>query len=64
MPVPVQDVLVVLIPAKNHRSLELATTRIAKPANRDVSAMVLFMLFYVLFITILCINSHIEYKNK
>ena len=30
----------------------------------DVSAMVLFMLFYVLFITILCINNHIEYKNK
>jgi hypothetical protein len=26
--------------------------------------MVLFMLFYVLFITILCINNHIEYKNK
>ena len=31
---------------------------------KDVSAMVLFMLFYVLFITILCINNHIEYKNK
>jgi hypothetical protein len=26
--------------------------------------MVLFLLFYVLFITILCINNHIEYKNK
>jgi hypothetical protein len=26
--------------------------------------MVLFMLLYVLFITILCINNHIEYKNK
>ena len=31
---------------------------------KDVSAMVLFMLFYVLFITILCINNHIEYKKK
>ena len=31
---------------------------------KDVSAMVLFMLFYELFITILCINNHIEYKNK
>jgi hypothetical protein len=31
---------------------------------KDVSAMVLFMSFYVLFITILCINNHIEYKNK
>jgi hypothetical protein len=26
--------------------------------------MVLFMLLYVLFITILCIINHIEYKNK
>jgi succinate dehydrogenase hydrophobic anchor subunit len=31
---------------------------------KDVSAMVLFMLFYVLFITMLCINNHIEYKKK
>ena len=31
---------------------------------KDVSAMILFMLFYVLFITILCINNHIEYKKK
>jgi hypothetical protein len=31
---------------------------------KDISAMVLFMLFYVLFITILCINNHIEYKKK
>ena len=31
---------------------------------KDVSAMVLFMLFYELFITILCINNHIEYKKK
>ena len=25
---------------------------------------ILFMLFYVFFITILCINNHIEYKKK
>ena len=31
---------------------------------KDISAMILFMLFYVLFITILCINNHIEYKKK
>ena len=31
---------------------------------QDVSAMVLFMLFYVLFIKMLCINNHIEYKKK
>ena len=31
---------------------------------KDASALVLFMLFYVLFITILCIINHIEYKNK
>jgi hypothetical protein len=41
-----------------HISTSLATL------YKDVSAMVLFMLFYVLFITILCINNHIEYKNK
>jgi hypothetical protein len=34
------------------------------PVYKDVSVLVLFMLFYVLFLTMLCINNHIEYKNK
>jgi hypothetical protein len=28
------------------------------PVYKDVSALVLFMLFYVLFLTMLCINNH------
>ena len=45
-------------------SIVVSAIVVSATLYKDVSAMVLFMLFYVLFITILCINNHIEYKNK
>jgi hypothetical protein len=51
------------IPAPIHRHSSTHSQGLAT-LYKDISAMILFMLFYVLFITMLCINNHIEYKKK